>query len=136
MADGLLRKKLVQHQLPITVDSAGTANYHVGKAPDSRMRATAQSFDCSIDDLRARQFVQSDFDHFDLIYVMDSSNYNNVMSLARNDEDRAKVDLLLNLSYPGENHNVPDPYYGGEEGFIEVYQLLNEATDQLIQKLA
>lgn len=136
MADGLLRKKVAQHQLPITVDSAGTANYHVGKAPDSRMRATAQSFDCSIDDLRARQFVQSDFDNFDLIYVMDSSNYNNVMSLARNDADRAKVDLLLNLSYPGENRNVPDPYYGGEEGFIEVYQLLNDATDQLIQKLA
>lgn len=136
MADGLLRKKVVLNQLPIIVDSAGTANYHVGKAPDPRMCETAKSFDCNIDDLRARQFVQADFDNFDLIYVMDSSNYNNVMSLARNDEDRGKVDLLLNETYPGENRNVPDPYYGGEEGFIEVYQLLNEATDRLIQKLA
>lgn len=136
MADGLLRKKVALNKLNITVDSAGTANYHVGKAPDSRMCETANSFDCNIDDLRARQFVQSDFDEFDLIYVMDSSNYNNVMSLARNDEDRAKVDLLLNETYPGENRNVPDPYYGGEDGFIEVYQLLNEATDRLIQKLA
>lgn len=136
MADGLLRKKVALNKLDITVDSAGTANYHVGKAPDSRMCLTAKSFDCSIDDLRARQFVQSDFDKFDLIYVMDSSNYNNVMSLARNDEDRAKVDLLLNETYPDENRNVPDPYYGGEDGFIEVYQLLNEATDRLIQKLA
>lgn len=136
MADGLLRKKIASNKLPIMVDSAGTANYHVGKAPDSRMCETAKSFDCKIDDLRARQFEQADFDRFDLIYVMDSSNYNNVLSLARNESDKAKVDLILNEIYPGENRNVPDPYYGGEDGFIEVFQLLDAATDRLIQKLA
>ncbi len=136
MADGLLRQKVEQSQLPVTVDSAGTASYHIGKAPDPRMCQTAKSFGCNIKELRARQFVQADFDKFDLIYVMDSSNYNNVMSLARNDEDRAKVDLILNEVYPGENRNVPDPYYGGKEGFIEVYEILDEATDRVIQKIS
>lgn len=135
MADGLLRKKVKEHGLNIIVDSAGTANYHSGAQPDERMRATAKKFDCSIDDLRARQFIVSDFDAFDLIYVMDSSNYNNVVKLARNETDRNKVKLILNETYPGENRNVPDPYYGKEDGFIEVYTLLNEATELIIQKI-
>jgi len=135
MADGLLRKKVKDLGLEITVDSAGTANYHEGAQPDERMRATAKKFDCSIDDLRARQFVVSDFDAFDLIYVMDSSNYNNVLKLARNENDHNKVELILNEIHPGENRNVPDPYYGGNEGFIEVYKMLDEATELIIQKI-
>ena len=135
MADGLLRKKVKEHHLMVYVDSAGTANYHVGEKPDNRMRATANSFDCSIDMLRARQFVQSDFDAFDLIYVMDSSNYNNVIKLSRSEEDVSKVKLILNELYPGENRNVPDPYYGGEDGFVEVYKLLDKVTEKIIQKL-
>ena len=135
MADGLLRKKVREHSLEIIVDSAGTASYHLGAQPDERMRATAKKFDCSIDDLRARQFTVNDFDAFDLIYVMDSSNYNNVVKLARNQTDSDKVKLILNETYPGENRNVPDPYYGKEDGFIEVYTMLNEATELIIQKI-
>lgn len=135
MADGLLRKKVNKVGLQAFVDSAGTANYHVGEAPDSRMRQTARECGFPIDDLRARQFVQSDFDEFDLIYAMDSSNYNNIISLARNAEDESKVSLILNESHPGKNLNVPDPYYGGEQGFVDVFTMLDEATDIILKKI-
>ena len=134
MADGLLRKKVSDHGLAVEVDSAGTGDWHVGQAPDERMRATAKSNGLSIDELRGRQFVQEDFDLFDRIFVMDQSNYENVIKLARNDEDITKVDLFLNLSHPGEDKEVPDPYFGGEEGFQHVYDLIDDATDRLINE--
>ncbi|MBI1837542.1 MAG: low molecular weight phosphotyrosine protein phosphatase [Flavobacteriia bacterium] len=129
LADGLLRKKVKDLNLDVYVDSAGTANYHVGEAPDHRMCQTAKKFGYSIDELRGRQFVVSDFDTFDLIYAMDKSNLSNILKLARNQEDVQKVALILNESHPEKNLEVPDPYYGGEKEFIEVYNLLNEATD-------
>jgi protein-tyrosine phosphatase len=135
MADGLLRKKVNELGLSVSVDSAGTAGYHSGEKPDPRMRATAKKLGVNIDDLRARQFVVKDFDDFDLIYAMDASNYNNILSLARNDSDRSKVELILNELEPGKNLQVPDPYYGGEQGFIDVFNLLDAATDKIIQKL-
>lgn len=135
MADGLLRKKVKEADLPVIVDSAGTSNFHIGEAPDSRMRATAKRLGTPIDELRARQFSVNDFDEFDLIYVMDKSNYDNVIRLGRNMEDKRKVNLILNELYPGKNKEVPDPYYGGEDGFIEVYKMLDEATEIILNKL-
>lgn len=135
MADGLLRKKVQRESLNVEVDSAGTSGYHIGEAPDKRMRATAKKFGCPIDELRARRFSVKDFDIFDIIYAMDSSNYNNILSLSRNEADSAKVRLLLNELYPGENRAVPDPYYGGEQGFADVFNLLDEATDAVINNL-
>lgn len=135
LADGLMRQKVVDHGLPVEVDSAGTGDWHVGEAPDPRMRETAKSKGLSIDDLRGRQFTVEDFDRFDRIFVMDLSNRENVLKLARNDQDKAKVDLLLNLSHPGEDMEVPDPYFGGEEGFQHAYQLVDDATDQLINEM-
>ena len=135
MADGLLRKKVKDAGLSVFVDSAGTSNYHVGEAPDCRMRQTAREFGVPIDDLRGRQFVQSDFDEFDLIYAMDSSNYNNILRLARNAADEEKVHMILNELHPGENMAVPDPYYGGDQGFIDVYNMLDEATDVILEKI-
>lgn len=135
MADGLLRKKVKENGLNIVVDSAGTSNYHVGQAPDHRMRATAKKLGCPIDELRARQFSVNDFDDFDIIYAMDSSNYNNIVALARNENDSSKVRLMLNELYPNENRAVPDPYFGGEQGFIDVFNMLNEATDTIIKNL-
>lgn len=135
MADGLLRKKVKEKGLNIIVDSAGTSNYHIGEAPDHRMRATAKKLGCPIDELRARQFSVNDFDEFDIIYAMDSSNYNNIIALARNDNDRSKVRLMLNELYPNENRAVPDPYFGGEQGFIDVFNMLDEVTDVVIKEL-
>lgn len=135
LADGLLREKVARKKLNVIVDSCGTANYHVGEAPDSRMKATAKSFGISIDDLRARQFNLNDFNEFDIIYVMDSNNHSNITKLAPTEADKLKVKLILNESHPGRNLNVPDPYYGGEQGFIEVYNLLDEATEVIINNL-
>ncbi|TNE97111.1 MAG: low molecular weight phosphotyrosine protein phosphatase [Bacteroidetes bacterium] len=135
MADGLLRKKVAESGLNVVVDSAGTAGYHVGEAPDPRMRQTARQLGTPIDELRARQFVQSDFDQFDLIYVMDKSNYSNVTRLARNDQDIAKVKLILDEIEPSKGLEVPDPYYGGEQGFIDVFNMLDVATSNILEKL-
>lgn len=135
MADGLLRKKVADEGLNVDVDSAGTAAYHVGNPPDGRMQATAKSMGCPIDMLRARQFVVGDFDRFDRIFVMDESNRQNVLSLARNEKDAEKVELFLNLSHPNQDLEVPDPYYGGDQGFIDVYNMIDEATDVLINQL-
>lgn len=135
LAEGILREKLMINKLNVLVDSAGTSGLHTGERPDSRMCETAKTFDLNIDDLTSRKFVVQDFDTFDIIYAMDSSNYSNILSLARTTEDKSKVHLILNELYPNKNMAVPDPYYGGEQGFIDVYNLLNEATDKIIEKI-
>ncbi len=135
MADGLMRKKVKDHNLDVYVDSAGTANYHVGGAPDKRMTQTAKRKGVDISGLQARQFVVSDFDTFDLIYVMDQSNYDNVVRLARSEADRNKVQLILELLPNPNEIEVPDPYYGGQDGFEHVYHLLDESTDIILKTL-
>ena len=135
MADGILRKKFEEAGIEAEVDSAGTGNYHIGKGPDKRAIANMAENDHDITMLRARQFSVSDFDAFDEIYVMDKSNYENVVALARNDADKEKVNLFMNISHPGENIEVPDPYFGGDEGFQEVYEMLTEAADVLISRV-
>lgn len=132
MADGWLRHKVKQHGLSVEVDSAGTANYHVGEKPDHRMRRISLEYGVSIDELRARQFTATDFDHYDIIFAMDQSNEQNILRLARNESDRQKVKLFLNELYPGENREVPDPYYGTENHFKEVIELLDQATDAFL----
>ncbi len=133
LAEGILKHK-VEH-LNVEIDSAGTASYHVGEAPDVRSIRIGRAKGINISDLRGRQFAVSDFDRFDLIYVMDHSNLQNVLSLARDTRDRSKVKLLLNESSPGKDLPVPDPYQGGEEGFEKVFQMLDEATDALVKKI-
>ena len=95
IADGLLRRKVKENNLNILVDSAGTAAYNIGKAPDSRMSSTAEEFSTNIKNLVARKFTINDFDDFDIIYAMDESNRQNILSLARNNYDREKVRLIL-----------------------------------------
>ncbi len=134
LAEGIMKEKIKRHGLNWTVDSAGTAGYHDGKLPDQRSIDIAQKNGIEIRDQRSRQFVQSDFDGFDLILVMDSSNYQNICSIARNEEDRQLVKLILNFTYSGENRAVPDPYYNN--GFSEVYEMLNMSCDDIIQAYA
>lgn len=134
LAHGLLREKSVANSLNFEVDSAGTSGFHAGEAPDPRMRETAKRFGLNIDDLKSRQFVRSDFSDFDLIYAMDKSNYSNIIALASSESDKAKVKLILNESNPGSDLEVPDPYYGGDQGFIDVYNMLDLATDKIIEQ--
>lgn len=131
LAEGVLRSLAPAHW---EIDSAGTAAYHIGEHPDPRSIASGKSHGIDIDSLRGRQFTQKDFDRFDRIFVMDKSNLKNVLSLARNASDRNKVDLLLNQSHPGSDLEVPDPYYGGEQGFEDVYQMIHEACSALVKQ--
>jgi protein-tyrosine phosphatase len=135
MAHGLLLKKAKSLNLTIKVDSAGTSGLHKGQAPDLRMRQTAQELGTPIEELRSRPFAVEDFDEFDLIFAMDKNNLRDILSLARNEDHMHKVSLLLNELEPGKGLEVPDPYYGGKQGFIEVYHLLDRATDKLIERI-
>ncbi len=134
LAEGVLRHKIDAEKLPIFVDSAGTSGVHAGQKPDQRMIDTAKEFGIDISSLRARQFGVSDFDAFDVIYVMDSNNYNNVVAMSRSESDQLKVKLILNELYPGKNQAVPDPYYGGQNDFIEVFQMLDRVTECIIEQ--
>jgi protein-tyrosine phosphatase len=119
----------------VQVDSAGTANYHINEPPDSRTIANAKKNGVDISALRARQFSVSDFDFFDKIYVMDKSNYENVISLAKNISYKNKVDYLLNVLEPFKNKHVPDPYYGTEKDFEAVFQLVYKACQKIVDGL-
>lgn len=133
LAEGILQSK-VNFKL-VQVDSAGTAAYHVGELPDVRSIAVAKKYDIDLTNQRARKFVVEDFDKFDLIYAMDRSNYQNILSLSRSVKDEQKVKLILNEIHSGSNSEVPDPYYGGENGFENVYQMLNDACSIIAAKI-
>ncbi len=133
LAEGILKSKLSSDNF--YVDSAGTANYHTGELPDIRSIQIAQKYHIDISDQRGRQFNVKDFDVFDHIYVMDRSNYHNVISLARNNNDKRKVKLILKELYPEDNMDVPDPYYGGQDGFQNVFNLLDKACEIISNKL-
>lgn len=130
LAEGILRAKLSEDFL---VDSAGTGDWHVGNGPDKRSVSVAKKYGIDISNQRARQFNPKDFDEFDLIYVMDESNFKDVISLAKNEIHQSKVKLILE---DFENKNVPDPYYGGEEGFENVFKMLDEISTQIASKIS
>lgn len=136
LAEGVLRHRLNAAGITgVEVDSAGTSGHHSGENPDPRSVRNANKNGVDISRLVSRKFVAADFDRFDRIYVMDQSNYNNVMSLAGTDAHRRKVELFLNLSSPGRNKAVPDPWYGGEEGFQQVFDLIDEACAVLVAEI-
>jgi len=131
LAEGIMLHLKEKHSLPITIDSAGTASYHIGEAPDSRTIANARKNGVDLSALRARQFQVSDFDNFDFIYVMDKSNLSNVLSMAKTETHKQKVSLFLDTMQPGKNLEVPDPYYGNEQLFEDVFQLVYKACENL-----
>lgn len=133
LAEGILKHKT--KNLDVFVDSAGTASYHVGNLPDSRSIEIANKNGIDLTDQRARQFSEKDFDDFDKIYAMDTNNYSNIISLARNQSDRDKVDVILNELTPKSYDSVPDPYYGAGDGFQIVYNMLDNACDAIVGKL-
>ena len=133
LAEGLLAAKLPKDTF--FVDSAGTGAYHIGKQPDPRSVLTAQKKGLDISKQKARQFTSRDFEDFDYIYVMDNSNYDDVVELAKTEDHKKKVQLILNELFPGDNVDVPDPYYGLQNGFDMVYEMLDETCDILSKKL-
>lgn len=133
LAEGILQAKLPQEHF--LVDSAGTGNWHVGELPDPRSIEVAKKYGIDLTTQRARQFKKSDFSTFDYIFVMDQSNYNNVIQLTENQEEKNKVRLLLDVLDATKKAEVPDPYYGGPDGFEHVFQLIDEACNLIAKNL-
>lgn len=133
LAEEILKSKVDSDK--VYVDSAGTGHWHAGEAPDSRSIEIAKKHNLDISYQRARQFQPEDFDTFDIIYVMDNSNKDDVLSMAKTEEHRKKVRLILDEIFPGENVDVPDPYYGGSTGFENVFTMLDEACENIARNL-
>lgn len=133
LAEGLLASKLPKDQF--IVDSAGTGHWHVGKQPDERSIAIARQNGLDISKQKGKQFSVSDFDNFDYIYVMDNTNYKDVLRLAKTEAHKNKVKLILDEMFPGENVDVPDPYYGMQNGFTTLYTMLDQTCDIIAEKL-
>ncbi len=133
LAEGILKSKIDSDS--VFVDSAGTGGWHVGELPDSRSIEVARLNRLNIADQRCRKFTKQDFETFDWIYVMDKSNYSDVIAMAESDADRTKVIMILNEKEPGSDNEVPDPYYGGNNGFQHVYDLLDDACEQIVKRL-
>lgn len=136
LAEGIMADKARKQHLNVEVDSCGFETFHRGDPADPRSVAVAAAHGIDLSNHVARMFTVRDFDHYDLIYVMDRSNYQDVMGVARDSQDEAKVDYILNLVTPGENRPVPDPWYGRKDGFENVYHLLDEACEILAQQIA
>ena len=133
LAEGILCKK--GEHLNIKVDSAGTAAYHIGKKPDIRSIEIGNKYGIDINQQRARQFSRADFDVFDIIYSMDTNNYAHLISLTSSKSERKKIKMILNEINPNTYQSVPDPYYGGENGFQDVYNMLEKACEKIIQNI-
>lgn len=132
LAEGILKSKLPEDFI---VDSAGTISMHKGSAPDRRSISTAKEHGIDISHQKSRPITQQDLVDFDIIYCMDKSNFRDVLSLTKNDDQRAKISLILESSGNTEVMEVPDPYYGGIDGFENVFQLLDKACDILASQL-
>jgi protein-tyrosine phosphatase len=134
LAQGILEHKVKLAGLDWIVDSAGTGDWHVGEPPHKLSQKVARINGVDICQQCARQFVKNDMLVFDKIYVMDKSNYKDVKQMSGELWNESKVDLFLNELYPGENMDVPDPWYGEEEGYHTVYRLIEAACDKIIAK--
>jgi protein-tyrosine phosphatase len=131
LAHGILESKAPENWY---IDSAGTSGWHEGERPDTRSIITAKGRGLNIDNQRSRPFLAEDFELFDVIFAMDSSNYTNITRLAPDEASKAKVRLIMNEAYPGENRQVPDPYTGGQRGFEDVYDMLDLAIEKFLEQ--
>lgn len=135
-AQGMFEKLALEYAdaIEVEADSAGTAAYHVGQAPDSRSQEAARQRGVDLSAQRARQVTAHDYDRFDLLLAMDESNHSELLRRApagRND----RVQLFMSYAPHMETSEVPDPYYGGPDGFDSVLDLVEEAGRGLLDKL-
>lgn len=135
MAHGIFRDKAQKKGLKVHIESSGTSGFHVGEHADPRSISTLRSKGIDILDLRSRKFDFVDFKDYDFIFTMDQQNQSDVLRMAKAANSQNTPEMIMNLSHPGENISVPDPYYGGTTGFEDVYQMLDESLDVLIEKI-
>ena len=134
LAEGILQEKALRAGLNWSVESAGTNGYHIGEPPHRLSQKVARLNGIDISRQRARRFVAEDFDIYDKIYALAGDVLHDIKRIARNKFDPARADLLMNEQYPGRNLDVPDPWYGEEPGYHEVYTMIETACDAIIAK--
>jgi protein-tyrosine phosphatase len=136
MAEGILEHKAKKAGLDWLVESAGTNGYHIGEPPHRLSQKVAKLNGIDICHQRSRQFVPEDFDRYDKIYALADDVLDEIRLIAGKKYDPKKVDLLLNELYPGQNRSVPDPWYGTEPGYHEVFKVIDKVCDSIINKYA
>ncbi len=134
LAEGILQKKAAEAGLTWQVDSAGTNGYHVGEPPHRLSQKVARMHGIDISQQRARSITALDFQRYDKIYALAEDVIQEIKHRVGAKFDASKVDLLLNELYPGENRDVFDPWYGGEEGYHQVFDLVDRAVEAIIEK--
>lgn len=133
LAEGILKQKIKIAGLHWEVGSAGTNGYHLGEMPHPLSQKVALKNGINISNQVSRLFVKEDFDRFDKIFAMAADVIDEMKYISREKFDASKVELLLNELYPGENRDVPDPWYGPEQSYHKVYDLIDLACKQLIK---
>jgi low molecular weight protein-tyrosine phosphatase len=136
LAEGILQQKAFEAGLNWSVESAGTNGYHIGEAPHPLSQKVAKLHGIDISDQRARKFVAEDFESYDKSYALAEDVLDDIRRMAKNKYDPAKIDLLMNELFPHKNLDVPDPWYGPEQGYYEVYRMLDRVCDSIIEKYA
>jgi len=134
LAEGILKQKAKKAGLPWTIESAGTNGYHIGEPPHHLSRKVAKLNGIDICDQRARAFIGDDFKQYDKIYAMSADVIDEMKWIAKNKFDRSKVELLMNELKPGKNQDVPDPWYGPEPGYHQVFKMIDEACDAILKR--
>ena len=134
LAEGILQEKAWKAGLNWVVDSAGTNGYHTGEPPHQLSIKVAKENGIDISRQRSRKFIADDLENYDIIYAMAPDVMDDIKYISRNKFDATKVDLFLNELYPGQNREVPDPWYGPEKGYHEVFAIIDKACDSIIKK--
>ncbi len=136
LAEGIMKQKIKQHGLPWLIDSAGTNGYHAGEPPHRLSQKVAAMHGIDISKQKARDLVPEDFEIFDHIYAMATDVMIEVQFIAGKKFDSEKISLLMDEVYPGKNRDVPDPWYGPEAGYHQVFDMIDTACDKIISNHA
>jgi protein-tyrosine phosphatase len=136
LAEGILQQKAAAAGLDWQVDSAGTNGYHVGEAPHPLSEKVARLNGLDISQQRASRFTAADLAKYDKVYALAGDVFDEIRRIGGRGADLSKVSLLMNELHPGQDEDVPDPYYGAEPGYHEVYEMIDEAADAIVEKYA
>ncbi len=134
MAEGILKKLAADNRLNWTIDSAAVESYHIGEPPHRLSQKICKLNDIDISTQRARKFSVSDLDTFDLIYALATDVQENMLHICGNNDGVEKINLFLNEQYPNQNRSVPDPWYGNEDGYHTVFDIIKKGCETIIQK--
>ena len=132
VAEALLRKKFKESNIDGEISSAGFESFNINEPPDPRAIRFAKEHGIELDH-KARIFLKSDFDKFDKIFVMDTGNYRDVRDLAKSSDNISKIDYIMNVINPGKNKTIPDPFLTGKMELNTIFELLDQATDKIVE---